>query len=229
MSKNVLTVAKDKRIAIFASYSKQGIVPNYVLQYLEYLKEVASVIIFLADNQAPIEEQAKLKNLVTYAHFEPHGEYDFGSYKRGFYYAKQHHLLDDAEEVILVNDSCYAISGFKTVFAQMSKKPCDFWGMTESLQIAHHLQSFFLVFKKPLFLALEHYLAAVTHQNTVSEVILQYEVPLKGQLELLGFKGASFTDIFREDDPTRYQNSLITCGKVPLIKKKIFTPILNSF
>ena len=46
MSKNVLTVAKDKRIAIFASYSKQGIVPNYVLQYLEYLKEVASVIIF---------------------------------------------------------------------------------------------------------------------------------------------------------------------------------------
>lgn len=52
------------RIAVFASYDKDGIVHDYILGYLRYLKEVADKIIFIADNYADKQEQNKL-NMVS--------------------------------------------------------------------------------------------------------------------------------------------------------------------
>ena len=66
-----------KRIVVFASYDKNGVIHDYILQYLKYLKEVADKIIFIADNYANAQEQQKLNGLVDYAEFVHHGEYDF--------------------------------------------------------------------------------------------------------------------------------------------------------
>lgn len=97
------------RIAIFASYDKNGIIHDYVIEYLKYLKEIADKIIFIADNYADEQEQNKLKWLVDYVKFSTHGEYDFRSYKRGYYFAKNNGWLDNANELIFCNDSCFCI------------------------------------------------------------------------------------------------------------------------
>ena len=212
------------RLAIFASYDKQGIVHDYVISYLKRLKRVSDKIIFIADNHAKAEEKQKLNGLVEFCSFAPHGEYDFGSYKRGYQYAMQQGLLETADELILCNDSCFSVMDFDQMFSEMSQRDCDFWGVTDSLEIKHHLQSYFLVFKKNVFThqKFANWLGAVTKQNTVVEVIYNYELPLKSFLENEGFKGLGYVKAICDYNPTTKPLTLIRQG-VPLVKKKVFS------
>jgi lipopolysaccharide biosynthesis protein len=140
--------SKPFRVAVFASYDKNGRVWDYVISYIKRLREVCDKIIFIADNEATQEEQNKLTGLVDFKQFQRHGEYDFGSYKRGWQYLKNQEWFSQIDELILCNDSCFSVGALTPVFEQMSHKQCDFWGMTENQDHQSHLQSFFLVFKK---------------------------------------------------------------------------------
>lgn len=122
-----------KRTAVFAHYDKNNLIQNYVVYYLSELKKCAEKIIFVSDSDVLPEELKKIEGIVEQSIIGRHGEYDFGSYKRGFLYAKENNLLTACEELILANDSCYApLFPFEEMFSAMSKKPLDFWGATSS-------------------------------------------------------------------------------------------------
>jgi lipopolysaccharide biosynthesis protein len=55
-----------RRTVVFASYSKQGIIADYILYYLRCLHEVADRIIFIADNEVRAPEQEKLEGIVIH-------------------------------------------------------------------------------------------------------------------------------------------------------------------
>ena len=203
-----------KRLAIFAFYNGKGFINDYVVTYLEYLKEVSDSIIFVADNEPNIKELSKIYPLVSHIESYHHGEYDFGSYKIGFNYAKEHYLLDDVDEIILCNDSCFCVDS------------CDFWSMTASNEYELHLQSFFLVVKKNLFSSelFSNYLNNVKHLDNFLEIVKTYEIPLKKTFEQKGYKGNSFIKAPEKFNPTFFP---IKCmkAKMPLVKRKIFTEI----
>jgi lipopolysaccharide biosynthesis protein len=215
---------KMSRIAIFASYDKNGMVHDYVLNYLRYLKDVVDKIIFIADNPADKQEQDKLTPYVDVMTFAPHGEYDFGSYKRGYVIAQAKGWLDIADELILCNDSCFCIAPLLPIFETMAKKPCDFWGMMRSQEIQDHLQSYFLVFKANVFRSqvfVDH-LAHVEHKNTALEVVRCYEVPFTAKLHDAGFNSEAFLQ--RQRNPTCFPYYTYQKG-CPLIKKKVFSEL----
>ena len=174
-----------KRLAIFAFYNEKGLINDYVVTYLKYLKEVSDSIIFVADNEPNVKDLSKIFQLVSHIESYHHGEYDFGSYKIGFRYAKEHYLLDDVDEIILCNDSCFCVDSLKPAFDKMSTKPCDFWSMTASNEYEPHLQSFFLVVKKKLFNSevFSNYLDNVKHLDSFLEIVNTYEIPLKKTFE----------------------------------------------
>ncbi len=213
-----------KRLAIFAFYNGKGLINDYVVTYLKYLKEVSDSIIFVADNEPNVKDLSKIFQLVSHIESYHHGEYDFGSYKIGFRYAKEHYLLDDVDEIILCNDSCFCVDSLKPAFDKMSTKPCDFWSMTASNEYEPHLQSFFLVVKKKLFNSefFSNYLDNVKHLDSFLEIVNTYEIPLKKTFEKEGFKSASYIKAPKKNNPTFFP---IKCMKVkmPLIKRKIFT------
>lgn len=213
-----------KRLAIFAFYNGKGLINDYVVTYLEYLKEVSDSIIFVADNEPNIKELSKIYPLVSHIESYHHGEYDFGSYKIGFNYAKEHYLLDDVDEIILCNDSCFCVDSLKPAFDKMDTKSCDFWSMTASNEYELHLQSFFLVVKKNLFSSelVSNYLNNVKHLDNFLEIVKTYEIPLKKTFEQKGYKGNSFIKAPEKFNPTFFP---IKCmkAKMPLVKRKIFT------
>lgn len=213
-----------KRLAIFAFYNGKGLINDYVVTYLEYLKEVSDSIIFVADNEPNIKELSKIYPLVSHIESYHHGEYDFGSYKIGFNYAKEHYLLDDVDEIILCNDSCFCVDSLKPAFDKMDTKSCDFWSMTASNEYELHLQSFFLVVKKNLFSSelFSNYLNNVKHLDNFLEIVKTYEIPLKKTFEQKGYKGNSFIKASEKFNPTFFP---IKCmkAKMPLVKRKIFT------
>lgn len=56
-----------------------------------------------------------------------HGEYDFGSYKRGEAWARQAGWLDEVDDLILCNDSCFGpVGSFAPMFERMEARHLDF-------------------------------------------------------------------------------------------------------
>ncbi|MTW22767.1 rhamnan synthesis F family protein [Allochromatium palmeri] len=183
------THGKTGRLCVFAGYSAKGVVERYVLRYLRALKQVCDLIVYVADNRLSAAERAKLDALADYVIAERHGEYDFGSYKRGIAMLREHGLLRN-RELILCNDSCYGpIRGFGDIFTVMQANAYDFWGLTKSQSICPHLQSFFMVFSSRV-VASDAFLAffqAVQRQQSFRQVVLQYETRLTSTLQEAGF------------------------------------------
>ncbi|MDR1026824.1 MAG: hypothetical protein LBL46_00190 [Rickettsiales bacterium] len=78
-----------KRLFIFAGYDAEGRVQDYVVRYASALGALGDVIFYM-DNDAAAGELDKIRAVpgVIFAGAERHKEYDFGSYKRGYQYAR---------------------------------------------------------------------------------------------------------------------------------------------
>ena len=209
------------RVAVFAAYDSEGKVSDYVLNYVRKLKEVCEKVVFVADNEAPLSEQKKLDGLVDFKQFKRHGEYDFGSYKIGYEWLLKQEWVNQVDELVICNDSCFTVGSIKPVFDMMSFSRCDFWGMTLANTRKPHLQSFFLVFKKNVFHSVEFkdFIKSIKSQKRVLDVILNYEIPLKALLEKAGFRGTGYIQNLKSP----HQRPLTTLSKgMPLVKKKCF-------
>ena len=78
-----------KRLCVFAHWDRDNKIDDYVIYYLKALKEVCETIIFVSDCNLEPNETNKLNNIADFVIAQKHGEYDFGSYKRGFLFAKK--------------------------------------------------------------------------------------------------------------------------------------------
>ena len=85
----------------------------------------------------PESELNKVKDYTIKAIGERHGEYDFGSYKRGYIYAKENNILENYDYLILCNDSVYGpFFNFKEIVENMESKDTDIYGIFKHLNIA---------------------------------------------------------------------------------------------
>ena len=168
------------RICIFAHYDKDNIVDDYVIYYLSALKKNFSKIIFVSDSNLPKEQTEKLSSICDYVQACHHGEYDWGSYKFGYIIAKQNNLLVDADELLLCNDSVYGpVSSLK-----LEKMQADFNGYYENLYGIEksveepHLQSWFLLIKKQMFLSeiFDSFMMSITKFQDKLDIIRNYEI-----------------------------------------------------
>lgn len=220
-----------KRIAVFASYSSDGFLPPQVLPYLAGLKSLTKAIVVVCDNDLAPGEREKLIPFAAHVIVGRHGEYDFGSYKRGTLWACENGLLTDADDLILCNDSCYGpVGSFAPMFATMEARELDFWGATDSHQFSYHLQSYWVVLSHKVFSsdAFKSFIEGVKKQKNVQEVIHNYEIGMTKTLIAAGFTaGAMVKNTLKSvhpNDPT-YDNisgfPLHTLEKgMPLIKVK---------
>jgi hypothetical protein len=210
-----------RRVCLFAAYDVDGIVDDYVVDYVRELSRFADVY-YLADSAMAASELAKLEGVTKGAWAQPHGEYDFGSYKRlaervGW------DVLETYDELLLVNDSCYLLRPLDEVFARMDARPADWWGLqastrkhaswdphrapisrdaldvlvdrVEPKQTDHvHVSSYFAAFRAPVIRDPEfrRYLGTVRRQSVKSNVILRYEIGLSRWLVTHGHRFDTF-------------------------------------
>lgn len=183
-------------IAIFAHFDKDNIIDDYAIEYLKGLKEVAKEIIFVSDCNLEEKELKKLDGLCFDFIAQKHGEYDFGSWKRGLLKLKDLEVLDDYDGLIMANDSCYLISSLVPIFEEMEKRnSADFWGVAQSHQYGvDHIQSYFMVFNKKTLNSIDffNFFKNVKKLEQKEEVIKAYEIGLSDTLFKKGFKKDSF-------------------------------------
>lgn len=233
------TVPKRRRVAVFASYSADGVLPPQVQPYLEGLRPLVERIVVVCDNDLAPDQRSRLSGLADHVITGRHGEYDFGSYKRGEAWARQAGWLDEADDLILCNDSCFGpVGSFAPMFERMDTRHLDFWGATDSREFHPHLQSFFVVlnwhvFQSPVF---RNFIEGVTKQSNVQQVIMKYEIGLTKTLAGAGYSWGAMVENRLEgvhpNDPT-YRN--ITLHPIlsmemglPLIKAKALRSVVNN-
>lgn len=208
-----------KRAVCFAHYDKGGLVQDYVLYCLSCLKEISDEIIFVSDGILASQEKDKLTNIVSLCIDKQHGEYDFGSYKRAFFALSD---VEQYDEIIFVNDSCYGpLYSLPPIFEKMQQY--DFWGITQHSDHQQHLQSYFLVFSRKVFTdpRFFEWVKGIKKEDSVRDVILNYEVTFTPYLAALGFSWDSYIHIDVKYDPLCYWKILVNAG-CPLIKTRLF-------
>ena len=209
-----------KRAVIFAHYDKDNIIDDYVIYYLNALKKIASDIVFVSCN--PVENKQVLDGIVTKIIDEPHKEYDFGSYKRGYLY-------------------------LKNIFNAMNKKDCDFWGITKNnfgykkdkslfMTKRPHIQSYFIVLKKEVFLSeiFDKYINSIQKEEDKKEIISKYEIGLTELLVQNGFKYKVWINAYKSVNNIvvlkwrqiilKFQMPFIKCS-LPRLKNKNVTTV----
>ena len=216
-----------KRLVIFAGYDKDNIIDDYVLYYLKELQKVCDII-YVIDNDLPPEEINKAKPYCKHIIAKRHGEYDFGSYKRGYIYALDNNLFEEYDYLVLCNDSVYGpFNPLKEIFNDMETRNTDVWGMYlcgDSLISGYfslHLQSYFVAIKKDVFTShwYKDFIYSIQKEENKVNIITKYEI---GMSELFTKHKLSFASL-EKDTKDVHNRSHAAPGKLlknefPLLK-----------
>lgn len=224
-----------KRIAIFSHYDKHNIIDEYVIHYLNELKKTFEHIIFVSDCNLNETEINKIKDVVSYIKAYNHGEYDWGSYKYGYIIAKENNLLTDADELLFCNDSVYGpITSMDVLYKEMTNDKCDFWGLYENKfgldgVIEPHLQSWFLLMKKNVFLSdeFDKFILNVKKEENKTDIIKKYEIGFTTEMKKhFSYKSAYISE---ETNAVTVAAPLLLEKGFPFIKVVVFKKYLLDY
>ena len=172
-----------KRLVIFAGYDKDNIIDDYVVYYIKELRKIADII-YVSDCNMLESELEKISPYCIHIINGEHGEYDFGSYKRGYIYAKEKDILKDYDYIILCNDSVFGpIFNLEEIVKNIENKNTDVWGIFKSLKDSYyddHLQSYFISIKQKVYISAEFYnfILSIKKESDKNNVIAKYEIGL---------------------------------------------------
>lgn len=214
-----------RRLFIFAGYDPAGIVDDAELMYVRALAAQGDVI-YVMDSDADAAQIARVQKIpnVIHATGVRHGEYDFGSYKRGYQYARDKNILGNYDVVYMVNNSVYGPLGdMSQTLARMEAKNTDAFGPTVHPNSGGtYIESWFLgmrpsVFATPWF---DKFISGVKPQPHKGHVIFLYE---RGFTNNVVAHGLGFSGLFSCRGRGIYNRvkSLYKRG-LPFIKRNAF-------
>jgi rhamnosyltransferase len=181
-----------KRIALFAHFDADAVVRPYVLHFLKALRTVASDIFFVSTSPLTEAELDKVRPYCSSAITKENVGFDFGMWSE----AMKQVDLDSCDALILSNSSVFGpLSPLAPIFERM--KDADVWGMTDNVEIAWHLQSYFLVFGKRVLAspAFRQFWQTILPYRNKEQVIRSYEIGLSTLLVDQGFSLKAFVPI----------------------------------
>lgn len=215
------------RTAVVASYFGNGTIPATLVYLLRGLREVVDNIVYVADCPVFPGEVEKLHDLVTVAKFERHGQYDFGSYRRGVEISRAEGLLDRAlaDDLVVINDSSYGpVYPFAESFEKMAARDCDFWGYTGYNAFGNiHISSYFYYFRRKVIdsCAIDEFLSGVTGSFERDKVIVKFELKMTAFLAQYGFRWETYVPFgYLHSSPTKHPLSICRNFRMPLLKVK---------
>jgi lipopolysaccharide biosynthesis protein len=176
-----------KRLVLFAHYDAQGEVKRFIVHYLCALREHCDRIVFVSTAKLPPSELEKLEGCCDEIVLRDNVGFDFGMWR----HAIDRTDLEAWDELVLTNSSVFGpLQPLGPIFERMAEEPLDLWGMTSNVEIAFHIQSYFLAFRRsileaPLF---RQFWASVLPFKDKDQVIRSYEVGLSRLLLDHGYR-----------------------------------------
>ncbi len=169
---------KPKRLFLFAGYDALGGVDTALVYYVRALAACGDVVVHM-DNDIADDSIKKLAPHVLHAAARRHGEYDFGSYKRAYMYARDAGMLADYDFVYMANDSVYGPLGdLQKMLRALESSGADAFGPVCNPNPDHpHIQSWFIGMRPSVFLSdwFDKFIRGVRLQESKGAVTREYE------------------------------------------------------
>lgn len=217
--------ARARRLFLFAAYTPSGKAGPSLEDYLRTLSGLGDVV-FCDDSALEEGEIRRIGRYVLHAEAVRHREYDFGSYRRDWEWAKANPGgLEGYDFVYLVNDSVYGplreLSPLlERLESQDSGAFCLVWFPHRE---RGHMQSWFLGFGRRVFTAewFDGFMESVTAESGKGDVCAKYET---GLTRLVLSRGIVPAYAFAAPGKSIYNSPLKYVRKgLPFVKKSAFT------
>ena len=190
-----------ERLCVFSHFDRDNRIDDYVVYYLEQLHNLGCETV-LVSTSGSLEGTGvdKVRPYCRRIIVRENRGYDFGSWKVGLQDAGN---LSSYDGLILANDSVYGpIRDLQEVFHDMDAYGYAAWGITDSLEIRYHLQSYFLVFDKSVWnsSAFTEFWRDLPYYRFKWSIISNCEVGFSQRLLRAGFRLGAFCEYRRLRD-----------------------------
>ena len=208
-------------VCLFAHFDKDDKVDDYVLRYLAQLRQSNFSIVFISAANLPAAQTARLQGACCDVILRDNAGLDFASWSVGF--AK--HAAAIGGRLLLANDSVYGpIGGLHGALDRLTRASADFYGMVESVEIAPHLQSWFVLLEPQVVRsgAFGAILAQPFAVMTRQQIVQNGEVGLSRRLMQAGFHYRALHHNGRSGLPARHDaNAMLLYWRELLLEEKI--------
>lgn len=183
-------------LCVFAHFDRDGVIDDYVVHYLKALARLdcETVVVSTAEGLGE-DEVAKVLPFCSRFIVKQNIGYDFASWRTALEEVKD---FSGYERVIVANDSVYGpLQDLRGIFGRMSGRNLSFWGITDSLRYGRHLQSYFMVFERPVLdsLVFRNFWKELPDYLSKHVVIAQCEVGLSRTLASAGFRFGAYNEV----------------------------------
>jgi len=210
---------------IYVHWDSKGKIRPDVLEQLRAYHQHADVAFVSASPELIDRDQllSKLKRHCDVIIIRHNEGYDFGSWKAGIQFCKR--WIKNCRRLILANDSCYGpLWSLDLLFKQLDRSSADVVGLTGSTTMRHHLQSYFLAYRKrvvhtPLFW---EFWEQIGCWDSKAALVQAYEVGWSHILEDAGFSmEALYLDGEHGNITHTHWRQLLEDMKFPFIKTEL--------
>lgn len=238
-----------RRCAIFLFFDPEGVVDDYVIRILEGLRPRTEHILTVCNGYVNAEGREKLKGASDDFYCRANLGLDVGGYREGLFYLGFKKLAE-YDELILLNYTFFGpVYPFEEMFDTMKERDVDFWGITKHHKVdpdpfgkvsygylPEHLQSFFLVLRKSLFLSYQYkdFIFNMKNPRSYLDSIVEYETIFTKYFEDEGFSWDAYihTDEYEGYSycPNLfYITELLEEKRCPIIKRRSFFTDYSDF
>ncbi|HEY0328620.1 MAG TPA: rhamnan synthesis F family protein [Rhodopseudomonas sp.] len=183
--------AQSNQAAVYVSFDKNGIVHDYVIHQLQQLVAAGFRITFVSNSPSfPARARARLSPFCKQLIWRHNVGHDFGAYKDGIASIAP---LGSLDALLLMNDSVYGpFCDIRDMVAAIDRTSTDFWGIADSWEHRHHLQTFFMLFFPGALqsAAFTQFWAELPYVDNKWWVVLNGEVGLSQTLQQAGLRPA---------------------------------------
>lgn len=182
-------LAATERVALVAQWSRSATMSRSVCTLVRELQDFGYSVVVSSACEASADLEwshgVHVDRLTVIR--KPNVGYDFGSWSLAMAALPE---VIARRRVLLANDSMVGpFTSLAPLLQELDATPADVWGLTDSYQFGHHLQSYFLGFcegalaERPL----REFWAQIRHEADKDEVIHRYELGLSRLLNDEGY------------------------------------------
>lgn len=224
-----------RRLMIYVVYDRRGELDSFVEYALAGLREHCDHILAVVNGSLSDAARARLAEVTDDILVRENRGYDIWAHKEGMAHVGD---LSGFDEVVLANDTWFGpVRPYGPVFERLARERLHLWGMTDHAEqvpnpftgegrLPYHLQSFWLVARKALFMSdpWRDYWRELPVMNRYEDAVLLHETIFTEYFTDRGFSAAAaFPSVgYPSDHPALFNPELLLKDGCPLLKRRPF-------
>lgn len=230
-----------KRLCIYLTYDKDSVVDAYIGYMLKELRECADHLAVVCNEEKVEEGIEHIQGYADEIFFRENKGFDAGGFKDALCLFLGWDKVWEYDELILVNDSMFGpFCPMREIFAEMDKRPADFWGIARAeygacksnfgRDVPEHIQTYFMAVRTRMLHsdAFRAYWEGMPYYPVFSQLFQEYEFKFTQHFAELGYTYDTLADTKANDSENKdYNYCQYEFISYELIKKRNF-PFLKK-